>query len=154
MSDSLVIDHASYPYAEQVVELGRAMAAESPRWRDVPYDAERLLAFTRTMSVGASSTLAVALEGETVIGFVLAVVADDWFTGRRYVSPLVIYVRPDRRKGRVGRALIEALEAWGLIVGADEIYMGLHTGGNEAGFSALGARLGYVHAGVTLHKRL
>lgn len=99
----------------------------------------------------AVDTVASSDSQDHVLGFV-SVGQRQHFTGEReaYVGELA--VRPDRRRQRVARTLMDAAESWAQI--NDLPIISLETGSDNVGARALYAQLGYINEQVNLTKCL
>lgn len=112
---------------DDIVAMGRALHEESPRYRGMQFDAEkvRVLALNLMQSDGAA--VFVAQAGDEVIGMTALVAADRWFGTDRYVTDLTMYLKPEHRGNGAFARLVQAMEGWAREQGAQEIDIGVST---------------------------
>src|SRR5690349_5532293 len=95
---------------ETIVQMGRALHKESPRYRGMIFDAEKV----RELVAGLiqSPTAAVFIveaEGEPT-GLAAIVAAERWFGPNRYATDLAVYVKPEHRGNGAFVRLVQAIE--------------------------------------------
>lgn len=126
--------------AAALLDMGRAMHAESPHYQGRGWDDARVLEaidlFTGPAAEAGQALLLVAEDGGELVGMAAVFVAQDWFGPDRYVTDRVVYVRPDRRGSPVFLRLVHAVEGWAQAIGVPEVTIGVSTG---------------VHVGATVH---
>jgi len=124
-----------------LLALGEAMHAESPRYRRLSFDADRLEATLRQLIGQVNGFVQIASAGGTVDGVMVAMVAPHWTSWDLVASDLALYVMPDARGGRVGARLVQAYLEWALERGATMVQAGVTAGIADAGrlYAACGA---------------
>lgn len=143
-----------------LVEMSRALHAESPRFSKLTFSPEKVAWLIRSMVVGTLVTAPVggalvAEKGGTIVGMIGGFIYSPCFSTDKVASDYTFYVRPEhRRKGRAAILLIRALEAWAVEQGAVEIVPGTATLIDAAGTVSFFAKLGYENVGCLLSKRL
>lgn len=133
-----------------LIELGRAMHAESPRFSRHPYSPAKTAGTIDFLL--ANGAVFVAVKGGQAVGMMGGMVAPGWFTDEATAIELAVYVAPEHR-GRTGMRLIRAFEAWAFEHGAVEVTLGITTEVDTERTAALYEHLGYRRAGLTTVKR-
>lgn len=138
-----------------LIEMGRALHAESPRYQGMQFDARKLEALWHqlqgTMLAPAGCVFVVERGGYT-IGMAVGMIATRWFCDDCYLTDLSVYVRPEHRQGRAFPRLVEALERWAAAQGITDIALGVSTEIHAEATSRAYTRLGYRLAGYTMVK--
>lgn len=133
-----------------LIELGRAMHAESPRFSRHPYSPAKTAGTIDFLL--ANGAVFVAVKGGQAVGMMGGMVAPGWFTDEATAIELAVYVTPEHR-GLIGARLIRTYEAWAFAHGAAEVVLGITTGIHTERTAAFYERLGYQRAGITTVKR-
>lgn len=133
-----------------LIELGRAMHAESPRFAVHQYSPAKTAATIQFLI--AHGVVLVAEKAGEPVGMMGGMVAPQPFLDSMQGVELAVYVAPAHR-GRTGMRLIRAFEAWAFDRGADEITLGISTEVDIERTAALYERLGYRRSGITTIKR-
>lgn len=109
----------------RLIELGRAMHAESPMYRDLPFDDEVLRG---TLDyVLKNGFLCVHERNGHVDGVMVAVISPSWFGPGKTASDLALFVEPTARGGVIACQLIERFNAWADAGGVHAQYLGTTT---------------------------
>lgn len=140
-----------------MIEMGRALALESPKYRDMDFDAGKLAALGEQLfaAMAADHTcLLVAERASQVVGMMVVVTVERWFGGDRFVSDLTLYVRPEHRGGFAFVRLVMAAEAWATERGVRDAAFGVSTEIHAKRTVRAYRRLGYTLSGYTLTKTL
>lgn len=145
------VRHATRDDIPALIELGRAMHAESPRFSRQPYSPTKTTGTIEFLL--ANGAVFVVVKGGRPVGMMGGMVAPGWFTEECSAVELAVYVTPEHRGGRTGMRLIRAFEAWAFEHGAGEITLGVTTEVDTERTAALYERLGYRRSGVTTVKR-
>jgi hypothetical protein len=145
---------------ETLIDMGRALHAESPRYQAMAFSPEKLrrlwpqLQGTLLTEVGC---IFVAEGTSGLTGMTIGLAAERWFSDERYLTDLTVYVRPEIRSslagGRAFRGLVRALEAWGAEQGLAGPVLGVSTDIHASQTVASYERLGYRLAGYTMVKK-
>lgn len=137
----------------ELLEMGRAMHAESPRYRHRHYSPDKVEQFARRL-VATGGTHVAEIDGR-IVGMFAGFVVEDWFGNDRVASDFVVYVRPEHRGSSAFVRLVKAFEKWAAGQGAVEIAPGVSTEVDPDKTVALYERLGYRALGArVLTKRL
>lgn len=138
-----------------LVEMGRALHDESPRYQGMEYSEAKVAGLAERIITGPLSETAVIVVADidgVLVGMFVAVVADRWFCDEKYVTDLTVYVRPHHRGGRTFFRLAMAFEQWATYRGVMEKAIGVSTEINAEQTVHAYKRLGYRLAGYTMVK--
>ena len=143
-----MIRQATQDDTPALVALGRDMHAES-NYASIDYCPEHVARFLAWLRDSEHGLVAVAVEGDTVIGYLLGLAVPAWFgNGKDLIAEeLGLYVRPSARRAGVALELARAYKDWGLALGARQLRAGSSAG--EAGHAAgrLYEGLGFDYTG-------
>lgn len=124
--------------------MGRACAAESPRYRDKGWDDAKVEKLLRNQMGDLNHGLFVAEDTEGLCGMALGVVMPYFFSADLYATDLVVYVSPGHRGGTTAIRLVKALENWALNdKGVRELVLGVSTGINPEQVGCVYKKLGF-----------
>jgi len=146
------IFHAEPMDLPVIAEMGMAMAAESPKFRQLGYDPEKAEDVFERLMVNDSLWVAI-VEGE-VVGAIGGVVTPYWWGSASYGLDMFNYLMPEHRGGLLGARLVRTLEAWAAEQGAQEMIMGVSSGIHPERTGELYQRLGYEQTAVAYSKPL
>ena len=138
-----------------LVEMGRALHDESPRYKDMAYSDSKVAALAERIMTGPMAQAAVILVADidgVLVGMFVAVIAERWFCDERYVTDLTVYVKPHHRGGRTFFRLLMAFECWATEQGIADKAIGVSTEINAEQTVCAYKRLGYRLAGYTMVK--
>jgi GNAT superfamily N-acetyltransferase len=124
--------------------MGRAMHAESPRYRAMDFDPVKVRAVAGRLMAGDAGMVFLADAGGEVTGMAAATIGERWFGPDRYVTDLVVYVRPEHRGGSAFFRLVCALEGWAAQQGVLQVDLGVSTGVQVEQTVRAYERLGYT----------
>jgi len=128
-----------------LIDLGRAMHEESPRFKDMDYDEEKLL--NLGVNLAEQGGIFLAEKNGKPVGMVLGMVTEHFFGHDLMATDLAVYVHPDHRGGTLVVRLIKKFEAWAFSMGAKIVSMGVSTEVDAERTSQLYKRLGYRMTG-------
>lgn len=143
-----------------IVALGRAMHAESPRYRRMNFNPDKVASRVRGMVTGTLTTAApggafVAIKDGKIIGMIGGFVAETFFGDDKVASDYAFYITPsERRKGRAAVELVRAFERWADAQGVVDIVPGVSTMIETQSTRRLFEKLGYEHYGEMMIKRV
>lgn len=141
-----------------LIELGRAMHAESPRYREMPFSEARLQALSARLHHGTllveDAAIFVAEAGGAPVGMAIVFLDELLLSDAKFVTDLVVYLKPEHRGGRLFLKLVRAFEEWARQQGVREIVLGVSTGVHAEQTVNAYRRLGYEPAGNTCTKDL
>jgi len=150
MSTSLRI--ATEADLSALVEMGRSMHAESPRFRHLDFSAEKAARFALALISSPEGRAVIAEKDGHIVGMFLGFVTEHYFGGDRMASDLALYVVPEERGGTAGVRLIKDFEGWARETGAVECVIGVNTGLTVERTKGLLEKMGYAMSGVTMRK--
>lgn len=134
-----------------MIFLARVMHAESPVYRDHPFDDERFLQWVELCLTSEDWLCLVAWKGMTPIGFIAVGAMEMLFSRHRTVDDLGLFVLPEHRGTATALRLVRAMEEWASSR-AVKIRIGVTTGVHAERTQAFLERLGYTQTGVLLSK--
>lgn len=111
-----MIRFATEQDVDALVALGARAHAESPRYRDLPFDAGHTEDFARAAIDHKWSAVLVAEEDGQLVGVFIGTVIPHYFSTTRIGSNLVLYVAPERRGSFLG---VKLVRAWDEVLSAD-----------------------------------
>lgn len=143
---------------DALVEMGRALHAESPEYRDEPFEPEVLRKWLHarlvTTLLADDNAVFVALVAGEIVGVLVAIIVPRWFNSRRIAAELTLYVAPAHRGGRAFPRLVEAYKAWAEGEGATRAALGISTGIHPErtvrAYQRLGAKLDGYNLSIPL----
>lgn len=146
--------HADIP---AIIEMGRALHAESPRFRGDSFSdvkiANRLRQLLGTAVTRGEGGALIAEDGDRLVGLMAGYVAEEFFGYDRIATDYSLYVVPEYRGGTVGVRLIKAFEEWAWKAGATAIQPGISTEIDADRTRGIYERLGYGMFGYLMIKR-
>lgn len=141
--------HADIP---AMVELGRALCAESPRWSRLNFSGEKLAELLGSLIDSEDGFAWVAVANGRITGALIAVVTQHWASEDRIAQELSLFVRQDARGALHAARLITVLDAWAEERGAKWLQVGVSTGVTVERTGQLYERLGFVNCGIGLER--
>lgn len=139
---------------EALVAMGAALHAESPRYRTMEYDGDKVRRIVEAMVSGEFGGAFVAEEGGVPVGVTLMVDTERWFGPGVFATDLTMYVKPEHRGDGAFQLLIAAAEEWSRAKGLTDIAMGVSTEVHAQQTVRAYEKLGYRVTGYTLTKVL
>ncbi len=134
----------------QLLEMGRLMHAESPRFRPVPFSTEKAQQLIEQL-ISRGGAFVAEVDG-ALVGMFGGVVFEHFFSTTKMAADVVLYVTPEYRGGSLAARLVHAFERWAIEAGADELVLGVSTGIEAERTAGLYERLGYERSGISLLK--
>ena len=101
-----------------------------------------------------NATAFLAIENDRIVGFVAALLHEYFFSSRKRVSDLGLYVIPEYRGSRAALKLVKSLETWATGMGADDLHLGQTTAVEIDKTRQFYERLGYKTVGFNTVKHL
>lgn len=130
---------------DALVEMGRAMHAESPRYRDKTFSADKLRQLAAHLSAHPEQgAVLVAAGPDGAVGMFVGILGERWFGTDRYATDLAVYVKPEHRGTSAFLRLVRAAERWAAECGVEEIDLGVSTGTDTEHTVHAYQRLGYT----------
>ncbi len=148
---------ADIPY---LVEMGRALHAESPRYSRLRYSPEKVEEtirnmITSTLVTDAPGGALVAVKAGRIIGMHGGYITAPFFSYDKIATDYTFYVVPEqRRRGKAAVALVRAFEAWAEEQGAVDIVPGISTMIGVDSTVSFYKKLGYELHGAVMLKRI
>lgn len=139
-----------------LVEMGRALHAESPRYRHMAFSEDKLVRLFHDLQGTLLSKPGVCFVAERdgyVIGMTVGIIAARWFSEDLFLSELTMYVRPEHRGGTAFRRLVDAMEQWAAAEKIAPPVFGVSTDVHPEKTVAAYERIGYQLAGYTMVKK-
>ena len=154
-----MIRRATPADAPAILAMGRAPAVESPKYREKGFDEARLMALGERLSgtllaENPDACVLVAERAGEVIGMMIPVVAERFFSGELFVTDLTLYLKPEHRGGLAFARLVRAAEDWARQRGVLDCNFGVSTEIHPERTVRAYKGLGYTLTGYTLTKKL
>lgn len=149
------VRHATPADFPAIVAMGRALHDESPRYRDMPFNPDKLLALAKRLHgslLCSDAVILVAVADGQLVGVTVGVMAERFFNDERYVTDLTVYVKPEHRGGSAFLRMVKALEAWAAENGVADLAIGVSTEIHAERTVHAYEKLGYRLAGYTMVK--
>lgn len=134
----------------RMIELGRAMHAESAAFSAMSFDADRLASTARVAVESPHGFAAVVERDGVVIGGLLAMATPHYFSRDLVACDLALFIDSQRRGGMAAARLIGAYADWARSVGAAKTLLAIMAGINSDVLEALCLRLGGRRAGLVM----
>lgn len=131
-----------------VVYLAEAMHAESPLYRDLTFDPQKVESLCRLCLNNEEWVCIVATSDDgTPIGFTAAGLVPTLFGPDTMVEDLGFYVHAPWRGTTAAIRMLRMLETWASVMGATMIRMGITTGTNPQQTAKFLSRFAYQETG-------
>lgn len=131
-----------------MVALGRAMYAESPRWRRLKYCPEKVaLACERLIELEGGFAF-VALRDGVIVGAMLGVCEEHWTSEEKVATELALFVEPTARGAMLAASLVSRFVVWAEDEGARLTVAGAGTGIEPERTAQFYERFGFERSGV------
>lgn len=145
-----MIRTATFDDVPDLVELGRAMHAESPRYREMTFDADRLAETLHGVIAAGGFARVVQTEDGSLVGGLVAVLVPHWASDDLTSCDLALFMAPEARGSIAPARLLNQYAQWARDRGARQIMLGVMTGVSVPQTVALCERLGWRQAGVVM----
>lgn len=149
-----IIRDAKYEDIDEFIQLGKDMAKESPIFDKYGFDEGKLWALIHNAIDSDNFFVCVSFDDSGFMtGMMLAMINEHFFSGDRFSSDLLLYVRPALRGGGTAVKMVGRYIQWAQDQGALEVKLGISTGVNVAstrrfyegmGFRLTGHNFNYV----------
>jgi len=134
----------------RMVELGQEMHAESPEFRAMQYDVERVAAAIRHAIYSPLGFAKVIERDGLMVGGMVAMAAQHYFSTDYVTCDLALFIAKEHRGGMAAARLIAEYRDWGRALGAAKVQLGVMTGIDAWLVEALCERLGARRSGVVM----
>jgi GNAT superfamily N-acetyltransferase len=135
-----------------MVDLGRALCAESPRWCRLQFNGEKLAALLVNLIDSRDGFAWVAVASGAVVGALIAILDEHWASNDLVAQELSLFVRQDARGAIYAARLITVLDAWAEQRGAKWLQAGASTGVAIDRTAQLYERLGFERCAIGLER--
>lgn len=132
---------------EALVEIGRAMATESPQFSRMPYSPSKVRAMLVSLIGNPRGFVRVADDGGQIVGVMLGACTEHWACDGLVAFDLALYVPTNRRGGIHAARLLRAFSDWSRELGAHIATAGISTGINPEQADRLYLGLGFKRLG-------
>ena len=136
------IEDFSFLDRDAVLGMARAMHAESPTYRDISWNEDKVNAIIEMALSRDDIHCLVAKENDTPIGMLVVFLNHYFFSDDFFAADMLLYVQPDKRNASVAKGLISHAEHWAESSGARELRFG-NSAGITPRLGLLYERLGY-----------
>lgn len=133
-----------------LLDIGRTMAAESPRYARLRFDEMKLTATLGPLIVQPHGFVWVALDVSKIIGVMVGLVCEHWMSNDRVAQDLALYVAPEHRGSGAADLLVNGFRQWAAGQGAVITQGGVSTGVGTEATARLYERLGWTRCGIIL----
>lgn len=137
-----------------LVELGRRMHAESPRFVRLAFDPQRLAGVATNLIPNKDCCILVGDNDGPLIGMFVGFVMQHFFSTASYASDMALYVTPEERGGSLAVRFLRRFESWSRDKGAAELVPGISTEVEVERTARLYERLGYKRSGLIMRRSL
>jgi len=134
----------------RLLELGRQLHQESPRWSRLSFNRDRAQAMLARLIGSTSSVVFVAERAGVVVGGIAGVVEQHWSSDDLVAHEVSLFIEPDARGGYLATKLIVALTEWGRLRGAVWLHAGTSTGLDPERTAGLYEALGFTRCSIGL----
>ncbi len=143
-----MIRMATHEDVPQLVELGRAMHAES-NYAPLVFDPARTANFVHWLIDEPDGFVACAERDGELVGFIAALAGPTWFGDgkQKTANDMGLYVRPANRRGTSAIFLVQAFKDWVLRNGFAQGRGGTNAGQAGQAANAIYEHLGFARAG-------
>lgn len=153
----MLIRHATLDDLARLVELGKAMHGESPRFSPFVFDYEKARIFLESLITSPFGRIIVAEKDGIVIALLAGFIVELFFSQDITACDALVYVAPEHRGGSAFVRMVrvfeeEAEKVTGL--GRGEIIFGVNTEVHAEKTAGMYERLGYRKAGITMQKKV
>lgn len=145
-----MIREATHEDIPALVDLGRLMHDESPRFRGMAYDPDRVAACMEFCIDSPHGFVRVAEEGGQIVGGFVAGVTPHYSSPDLVACDIAVFMAPWARGGIAVARMAEQYRRWAEAQGATQTLIGVMTGVNVEKTVKLLQRLGWRQAGVVM----
>jgi len=148
MSNALKIVTYSVEYRDQALALAREMHAESASHRFMRLNEQKLVEQFRRASISEDAYFSLAVRDGAVLGGLLGVIYDQYFSDERAATELAWFMSKSARGSSAAVRLLHHFEEWASARGARAVLLGQSTGVDIDRTTRLYGKLGYMTVGV------
>jgi GNAT superfamily N-acetyltransferase len=141
---------------DALIELGRQIIAESPRYSRLQYDEGKVGNALLDLMDSDDGFVRIAIDHvggiDKPIGMAIAFATEEWFASDKLAQELVLYVTPEYRTTGIAGAMIDSMDRWAHELGVLWSQGGSMTGIQDEAVARLYESRGWVRVGVGLEK--
>ena len=145
-----MIRQAAHDDLPTLLDMGAAMAAESPRFSRLRFSRERLNETLRRVLATEDGFLWVAEHEGKITGVMACLTSEHWMSYDAIAVDLALYVSQDARGAADARELVRRFKAWSGETGAMWPQVGVSAGINDEAAVRLYESEGFVKCGYIL----
>lgn len=139
---------------EELIKLGIALHQES-EYRDLSYDVNKRREFgRRALANRAQYGLLMAEKGSEVVGFLVGVVSEFYFSHDLAATAMTFYVKPEHRGSLAAVKLLHGFRRWAANRGVKALYVNVTSGVQMARTDRLMKHVGFKLIGGNYALRL
>lgn len=131
-----------------MVELGRAMQAESPRFSRLAYSASKVGALCENLITLEGGFAYVGLRAGVIVAVMLGACEEHWMSRDKVASELALFVEPDARGAMLAARLVSRFVVWAEDEGAKLTLAGASTGVEPERTAKFYERFGFARSGT------
>lgn len=150
----MTIRRATLDDKQALLELGRKMRAESPRFSKLDYSDAKAEQLFMVLLSNPNGVVLLAENDSEIIGMMAGFASEHFFSQQLFATDFVLFIEPDHRGGSSAMRLIKEFEKWARDLGVVEIVLGISTEVHAGRTADLYARLGFDQSGITMIKRV
>lgn len=147
------VRRATHDDANALAVLGAFMHSESPRYRHLDFEPQKVIDMTHALLDNEYAVVLVVEHEGFIVGMFAGIVAQHYFCFQLYSSDIVFYVAPEHRGSRAGVML---LREWERVIAEDgrvvESVIGVSADIDPDRVCGLLERLGYRQRGHIMVK--
>lgn len=130
---------------ETLVEMGERIMQES-EYRGLTYSSDKIRQIAQLCMDGRMYGI-VAVSHDRIVGVLVAMITEAWFSSGLVSSDLIVYVTPDSRGGFAFILMVHAYIAWAAKAGAQIIFLRTSTGVEPEKTARLYEKTGFKQVG-------
>lgn len=148
------IRRATFDDKYALLELGRKMHAESPRFSKLEYSDAKAEQLFNVLLSNPNGVVLIADDESQIIGMMAGFASEHFFSQQLFASDFVLFIEPEHRGGTAAMRLVKEFEKWATDLGVAEIVLGISTEVHAERTAELYGRLGFDRSGFTMIKRV
>lgn len=133
-----------------LLAMGRAMHAESPRWRRLKYSEHQVETMLIGLIESPQGVVLIAERDGQAIGAIAAVVQRAWCATDLVAEEVSFYMLPEHRGSLAAARLVNSFKEWARLQGASWAYAGASTGVDDERVAQLYEGFGFSRCAVGL----
>lgn len=138
---------ATHADIDELVALGQVMAAESPRFSQLPYNPAKVRAMLHRQICNPLGLVLVSVIGGEVVGVFLGGASEHWACDGLIAFDMALFVMPEHRGGTSAARLLTGYASWAKQIGAAMATAGISTQVHAEQTARLYSGLGFKQIG-------